>query len=39
MGEDGLKIQTLSYKMSKFWDVVCSMVTVVNLLCYVFESC
>lgn len=30
MGEGGQKVQTVSCKISKSWDVLCSMVTIVN---------
>ena len=30
MGEGGQKVQTSSYRINKSWNVMCSVVTVVN---------
>lgn len=30
MGEGGQRVRTSSYKINKFWDIMYSMVTVVN---------
>ena len=39
MGGGGQKVQTSSYKVTKSWDVMHSMVFTVNKLCCIFESC
>ena len=38
-GKSGQRVQTTSYKISKFWDVMYSMVIIVNNNVLLFGSC